>query len=198
MPSTLTEIARECGVTKQTVKNNLRSMGLWDFHVTHGDVSTPSVVDDEATRQVVAVLTSRRRPTTAPPTTDEAEARARLYEDTIADLRREVAELRAERDRYKAESEEKAERIRALKSPDDVERAREDGERDGREAGIAEERQRAEERAAKAREEADKRVEDAVKDAKKQATMEERQRIAGLHWWERTARRLMRQKPQEG
>lgn len=145
MPSTLKEIADLCGVTKQTVKNNLKSLGLWDFHVTAGDVTTPAVVDDEATRRVVAVLTSRRRPQTEPPAGEDVAEAVRARDALIAELRDRLRDAQAERDRLREQngalSEQiatQAETIRSLPAPDAVERAREDGERDGREAGRAE------------------------------------------------------------
>ena len=145
MPSTLKEIADLCGVTKQTVKNNLRTLGLWDFHVTAGDVTTPAVMDDEATRRVVAVLTSRRRPQTEPPAGEDVAEAVRARDALIAELRDRLRDAQAERDRLREQngalSEQiatQAETIRSLPAPDAVERAREDGERDGREAGRAE------------------------------------------------------------
>lgn len=145
MPSTLKEIADLCGVTKQTVKNNLRSLGLWDFHVTAGDVTTPAVVDDEATRRVVAVLTARRRPQTEPPASEDVAEVVRARDALIAELRDRLRDAEAERDRLREQngtlSEQivtQAETMRALPSPDAVDRAREDGERRGHEAGEAE------------------------------------------------------------
>lgn len=148
MPSTLKEIADLCGVTKQTVKNNLRSLGLWDFHVTAGDVTTPAVVDDEATRRVVAVLTARRRPQTETPAGDDAAEAVRARDALIAELRDRLRDAEEERDRLREQNGElssqivtQAETIRSLPAPDAVDRAREDGERDGREAGQAEGRE---------------------------------------------------------
>ena len=143
MPSTLKEIADLCGVTKQTVKNNLKSLGLWDFHVTAGDVTTPAVVDDEATRRVVAVLTSRRRPQTEPPAGEDVAEAVRARDALIAELRDRLRDAQAERDRLREQNGALSEQIatqaeRSLPAPDAVERAREDGERDGREAGRAE------------------------------------------------------------
>ena len=103
MPSTLKEIADLCGVTKQTVKNNLKSLGLWDFHVTAGDVTTPAVVDDEATRRVVAVLTSRRRPQTEPPAGEDVAEAVRARDALIAELRDRLRDAQAERDRLRDE-----------------------------------------------------------------------------------------------
>lgn len=148
MPSTLKEIADLCGVTKQTVKNNLRTLGLWDFHVTAGDVTTPAVVDDEATRRVVAVLTSRRRPQTEPPAGDDVDEAVRARDALIAELRDRLRDAQAERDRLREQNgalaqqiATQAEAMRSLPAPDAVDRAREDGERDGREAGEAEGRE---------------------------------------------------------
>ena len=148
MPSTLKEIADLCGVTKQTVKNNLRSLGLWDFHVTAGDVTTPAVVDDEATRRVVAVLTARRRPQTEPPASDDVAEAVRARDALIAELRDRLRDAEAERDRLREQNGAlssqivaQAETIRALPSPDAVDRAREDGERDGRTEGEADGRE---------------------------------------------------------
>jgi hypothetical protein len=144
MPSTLKEISDLCGVTKQTVKNNLRAMGLWDFHVTQGDTRTPAVVDDEATRQVVAVITARRRSRTEAPEAQDADERAQLLREQVAQLQervvdqaRELDRLRAQNDRLAGQVVEQAGTIKALPSPDAVERAREDGERAGRVAGEA-------------------------------------------------------------
>lgn len=190
MPSTLKEIADLCGVTKQTVKNNLKTLGLWGLHVTEGDRTTPAVVDDEATAKVVAVITSRRKPKTEPPVATDDDARLRLYEEMVSDLKGQISDLRgrlaeaeSDRDRYKADAEEKDRTIRALPSPDAVERARSEGRADG----VAEERKLADQREARARDEAKAMAEAAAK----QAAMAERQRIAGLHWWQRSARRLM-------
>lgn len=142
MPSTLKEIADLCGVTKQTVKNNLRSMGLWDFHVTQGDVRSPAVVDDEATQKVVAVLAARRRPQTTSPDAPGGDEVTRLLQEQVAQLEAHVADQQRELERLRTQNDQltgqvvsQAEAIKSLPSPDAVERAREDGERAGRDAG---------------------------------------------------------------
>lgn len=150
MPSTIKEIADMCGCSKPTVTKRLRDMGLWSYHVTPGDSTRPAVVDDEATQMVAASITARRRPLAEAPG-EESDA-ARLYEERIAELRAMLADQRAEIDRLRGQNEalasqtvelsgrvaEQAEAMKALPAPDAVERAREDGERDGREAGEAE------------------------------------------------------------
>lgn len=156
MPSTVREIAEQCGVTKQTVINNLRSMGLWDYHVTPGDHARPTVVDDEASSAVAQQIMARRAPATRPPAVDTEPERAdqtmprgvtEQYEARIADLKAQIADLQGRLDAASEAQESLTERVgsmaeamRALPSADDVERARADGEAAGRASGAETER----------------------------------------------------------
>lgn len=146
MPSTIKEIAEATGVTKQTVRNRLKSLGLWDHHVTAGDTATPAVVDDEATQIVVAALTGKRQPVTeapqlrATPPVDAEAAMAReraLYEARIADLRDRIVTLEGEKIELQKQVKEAGEAIKLLPSPTAVVEARAEGERAGREAARA-------------------------------------------------------------
>lgn len=161
MPSTIKQIADMCGCSKPTVTKRLRDMDLWSYHVTPGDSTRPAIVDDEATQMVAASITARRRPLAEAPGEESGDA-ARLYEERIAELRSMLADQRAEIDRLMGQNEallsqtvelsgrvaEQAEAMKALPAPDAVDRAREDDERDGREAGEAEGRESERERIA--------------------------------------------------
>lgn len=56
MPSTLREIADQCGVTRQTVNNYLHKLGLWDDHVSTGESGRAAIVDDYAASVVAAKI----------------------------------------------------------------------------------------------------------------------------------------------
>lgn len=154
MPSTIREIADACGVSKPTVTKYLKELGLWDFHVTPGDSSHPTVVDDEARAAVSQRLASIRGKAPAQSSANHEQMEAdgdgvdgapqkgtvALYEARIADLKAQILDLQG---RLDAESSERealtdrmgtmAEAMRALPSAEDVERARADGEAAGAE-----------------------------------------------------------------
>lgn len=56
MPATLRQIADQCGVSRQTVTNYLKKLGLWEDHVTKGEIGQASIVDDYAASAVVAQI----------------------------------------------------------------------------------------------------------------------------------------------
>lgn len=150
MGATVKEIADRCGCSKQTVRYNLRQMGLWEHHVTKAEEPGQSaVVDDEATALVCDAILRRRRtpdqPAPAPrpeqsePT--ESDKVIQLYEARIAELKERIealerqAEEREDRNReLHAQLAGYIAEIKALPTPQDINAARE--------AGASEERQR--------------------------------------------------------
>lgn len=160
MPATIREIAEACGVSKTTVTNNLRAMGLWDYHVKPGDPSHPALVDDEAASAVAARIGTKKPLNEVQETTlgepkfvvstlenSGLGTNEQLYEQRINDLKEQIRDLQSRLDAADKRNENLTERVgsmaeamRALPSADDVTRAREDGEEAGRAAGEAEER----------------------------------------------------------
>ena len=180
MPSTLREIAELCGVSKQTVRNRLVSMGLWDHHVTVGDATTPSAVDDEASAAVAAALTGKRRPmATSQPelplaTDDHTRQVTELYEARLADLRDRIAALEAEKADLQDRLTDARDQIKALPSPEAVVEARAEGERAGRQAAHDEAQAAADARIADAKAAARAEGEAAGKDAARAAGLLDR------------------------
>lgn len=135
MPAKLSEIAEQCGVTRQTVNNYLRKMNLWDEHVTPGAAGKAAIVDDFAASAVVAKIGVRKFPAsdaseegleTDLPSNDgkTAEDVAMLsaqWREIVSALRQQVADLQGERkqlqdenDRLRTRLEEKDQRIGEL------------------------------------------------------------------------------------
>jgi len=60
MPTTIAAIAEQCGVSKPTVTNNLRRLGLWDDHVTKSPGNGAFEVDDFAASAVCNDIMKRK------------------------------------------------------------------------------------------------------------------------------------------
>ena len=95
MPSTILEIAKSCGVAKQTVTKYLREMGLWDEHVTRG--GRAYVVDDQAAALVSDAI-SRSVPRRGHGRASESaiESLEAEHERRVADLRAQIDDLRSQ------------------------------------------------------------------------------------------------------
>lgn len=132
MPAKLSEIAEQCGVTRQTVNNYLRKMGLWDEHVKVGAAGKAAVVDDFAASAVVAKIGVRKFPpfetseesddTSLPANDGKSEEDIAIlsneWRGIVAALRQQVADLQGERkllqeenDRLRNRLDEKDQRI---------------------------------------------------------------------------------------
>lgn len=135
MPAKLSEIAEQCGVTRQTVNNYLRKMGLWDEHVKVGAAGKAAVVDDFAASAVVAKIGVRKFPVSDTseegPETDLAAIDGKSEEDIailaaqwrdivtalrqqVTDLQEERKQLQDENERLRNRLEEKDQRILEL------------------------------------------------------------------------------------
>ena len=93
MSVTIAEVAKGCGVAKQTVTKYLIEMGLWDAHVTKEGRAYQ--VDDHAAA-LVADAISRAVPRRARGKASEAAlgAAREAYEARLSDLRETVAQQR--------------------------------------------------------------------------------------------------------
>jgi len=113
MPATIKDIAEKCGCTKQTVRNNLKQLGLWEGHVIAPRGPGGAVmVDDEACSAVCDKI--MRRKVVLPPPAEPVEAPAaspdqpqdngqvdlsmlkELYEARISDLREQIDSLQGQ------------------------------------------------------------------------------------------------------
>lgn len=135
MPATIKDIAIRCGCTKQTVRNNLKALGLWDGHVHEPQERGGAVmVDDEACsavcdkimRRKVATALPADKPENAVPEpcepVPEGDARQddlsivrELYEARISDLKDQIAELRSQVDVLQSTTEEYRQETRDLR-----------------------------------------------------------------------------------
>lgn len=125
MPAKLSEIAEQCGVTRQTVNNYLRKMNLWDEHVTPGAAGKAAIVDDFAASAVVAKIGVRKFP--ASDTSEEGSETdlpaidgksgedivilAAQWREVVAALRQQIADLQAERKYLQDENKDLHERL---------------------------------------------------------------------------------------
>lgn len=137
------ELADAAGVSKQTVTNRLKRAKLWDMYATKGPDGSVTV-SDEAAQRVLSLYPAKRRLPSTGDDEDRSEAseaeqllRAQVeqLEARVADQGRELERLRSQNERLSDEIVNQAKAISALPAPDAVERAREDGERAGRDAG---------------------------------------------------------------
>lgn len=121
---TIREIAERCGVSKPTVTERLKDLGLWDAHVTKAGKAFE--VDDHAAAVVADALKGRAAPDAAgkgPAVDDGVTVRellaaqrdlARMYQDQLAAKDAQISTLMgqvADLTRQLAESRETVERL---------------------------------------------------------------------------------------
>lgn len=154
MPWTIKELADEAGVTKQTIMNRLDRDGLRSWHVTERPDGS-LVIDDDAARLMLAKYPVKVRASHTLTKDSDASATGSEADALYDALREQIADLRRERDRLAASNDEltrqnselskslarQADEMKALPAPDAVDRAREDGRRDGVKSGEAEGRE---------------------------------------------------------
>lgn len=119
MPAKLSEIAEQCGVTRQTVNNYLRKMGLWDEHVTPGAAGKAAIVDDFAASAVVAKIGVRKFPAFEPSedgvdadlpanngkSEEDVAILSAHWREIVAALRQQITDLQEERKLLQDENE---------------------------------------------------------------------------------------------
>lgn len=159
MPATIKDIAAQCGCSKQTVRNNLKALGLWDGHVREPQGRGGAViVDDEACsavcdkimrRKVIAASPAEELGGTVPesrePVLEEHDQQVdlaivrELYEARISDLKDQIAGLRSQVDVLQSTTEEYRQEARDLRRAmadhaKELPAAREEARREGAEA----------------------------------------------------------------